>query len=197
MDCRKVGKLIFDLRKEKGMTQNELADAMNISDRTISKWERGIGCPDVSLLYELSNILGINVEKILLGDLTLNMVNSGNIRKIRFYVCPICNNILFSTGETEMYCCGRKISPLLLQEATLGHETVVEDIENDRYIKFTHEMTKEHYLSFIAYVSFDRILLIKLYPEQTAEVRFTKMHGGQIYFYCNKHGLMKQANTLM
>lgn len=179
------------------MTQKGLADAMNISDRTISKWERGIGCPDVSLLHELSNILGINIEKILLGDLTPNMVNSGNIRKIRFYVCPICNNILFSTGETEMYCCGRKIAPLLLQEAILGHETVVEDIENDRYIKFTHEMTKEHYLSFIAYVSFDRILLIKLYPEQTAEVRFTKMHDGQIYFYCNKHRLMKQANTLM
>ena len=68
MDCSKVGNLIYTLRTEKGMTQKALANAMNISDRTISKWERGAGCPDVSLLRELSDILGVNIEKILLGE---------------------------------------------------------------------------------------------------------------------------------
>lgn len=63
MDCSKVGNLIYTLRTEKGMTQKALANAMNISDRTISKWERGAGCPDVSLLRELSDILGVNIEK--------------------------------------------------------------------------------------------------------------------------------------
>lgn len=63
MDCSKVGNLIYTLRTEKGMTQKALANAMNISDRTISKWERGAGCPDVSLLRELSDILEVNIEK--------------------------------------------------------------------------------------------------------------------------------------
>jgi transcriptional regulator with XRE-family HTH domain len=68
MDCGKVGKLILYLRKEKNMTQKEVADAMKISDKTISKWERGLGCPDVSLLSELSHILGVNIEKIRGGN---------------------------------------------------------------------------------------------------------------------------------
>ena len=85
MDCDKVGKLLLSLRKEMGLTQKALAGAMNISDRTISKWERGIGCPDVSLLRELSQILGVNIEKILLGDLEPNETDGGNMKKIRFY----------------------------------------------------------------------------------------------------------------
>ena len=53
MDNRKVGELIYHLRKEKQLTQKQLADQMNISDRTISKWERGCGCPDVTLLQSI------------------------------------------------------------------------------------------------------------------------------------------------
>jgi transcriptional regulator with XRE-family HTH domain len=56
MDNSKVGELIYRLRKEKGLTQKQLADQMNISDRTISKWERGYGCPDVTLLPSLSTL---------------------------------------------------------------------------------------------------------------------------------------------
>ena len=52
MDCSKIGKLIYNLRKEKDMTLKQIADLMNISDKTISKWERGLGCPDISLLPE-------------------------------------------------------------------------------------------------------------------------------------------------
>ena len=63
MDCNKVGKLISDLRKEQKMTQKQLADALNISDKAISKWERGLGCPDVSLWQDLSQIFGVNIEK--------------------------------------------------------------------------------------------------------------------------------------
>lgn len=72
MDCSKVGNLIRALRNEKAMTQRQLADAMNISDKTISKWERGLGCPDVSLLPELSSLLGVDIEKILSGELNPN-----------------------------------------------------------------------------------------------------------------------------
>lgn len=65
MDCKKIGSLIYELRKDKNMTQKQIADLMNISDKTISKWERGLGCPDISLLPELSQILGVSIDQIL------------------------------------------------------------------------------------------------------------------------------------
>ncbi|SNS31110.1 Helix-turn-helix [Anaerovirgula multivorans] len=189
MDCNKVGKLILGLRKEKGMTQKQLADAMNISDKAISKWERGLGCPDVALLYELSEVLGVNIEKILLGNLEPNDADGGNMKKIKFYVCPTCGNILTATGEAEVSCCGRKLVPLIPKPSDEMHRLVVEKVEDDFYVTFTHEMSKTHYLSFIAYIACDRILLIKLYPEQGGEVRFPRMYGEKIYFCCSKHGL--------
>lgn len=193
MDCSKVGKLILNLRKEKEMTQKELADAMNISDRTISKWERGMGCPDVSLLRELADILGVNIEKILLGDLEPNKADGGNMKKAKFYVCPTCGNALFGTGAAEISCCGRKLSPLVLQREYSAHEITIDEVENDLYMTLQHEMTKQHFISFAAYVSYDRILFVKLYPEQAPEIRFPKTGRGELYFYCNQHGLMKYS----
>jgi len=189
MDCNKIGKLILGLRKENKMTQEQLADAMNISDKTISKWERGLGCPDISLLNELSKILGVNIERILLGNLKPNDMDGGNMKKIKFYRCYNCGNILTATGETEVSCCGRKLTPLSPKLADGIHKLKVEEVEEDLFITFTHEMNKAHYISFVAYVTYDRMLLIKLYPEQNGEVRFPKMHGGKIYFCCNQHGL--------
>ncbi len=194
MDCDKVGKLILSLRKENRMTQKELADAMNISDKTISKWERGLGCPDVSLLRELSEILGVNIERILLGNLEPNDADGGNMKKIKFYVCSNCGNILTATGETEVSCCGRKLVPLVPKPADEIHKLTIEEVEDDFYITFTHEMSKKHYISFIAYINCDRVLLIRLYPEQNGEVRFPKMYGGKIYFCCNQHGLWVSNN---
>lgn len=193
MDCNKVGKLILSLRKEKNMTQKQLADILNISDKTISKWERGLGCPDVSLLHELSKALEVNIDKILLGNLEPNDADGGNMKKIKFYVCPNCGNILTSTGEAEISCCGRKLMPLIPKPADEMHRLTVEEIENDYYITFNHDMTKNHYINFVACVGYDRILLIKLYPEQGGEVRFPKMHRGKIYFCCSNHGLWVNA----
>lgn len=189
MDCTKVGKLIFDLRKEKGMTQRQLAEAMNISDKTISKWERGLGCPDITLLHELSDILKVNIEKILLGDLEPNNMDGGNMKKLKFYLCPNCGNVITATGEAELSCCGRKIAPSVPKPADEEHYLKVENIENDFYITFSHEMQKEHYISFIAYVAYDKVLFVKLYPEQGGEVRIPRLHGGKLYFGCSKHGL--------
>ncbi|MFA9466298.1 MAG: helix-turn-helix domain-containing protein [Velocimicrobium sp.] len=189
MDCNKVGNLILKIRKEKGMTQKQLADAMNISDKTISKWERGLGCPDVSLLRELSDVLCINIEKILLGTLEPNDADRGNMKRIKFYLCPTCGNTITTTGETEVSCCGRKLVPLIPKPADDMHRLKVEEVEDDFYITFHHEMSKKHYLCFIAYVTCDRIFLIKLYPEQSGEVRFQKMKGGTLYYCCSNHGL--------
>ena len=189
MDCSKVGGLIGYLRKEKNMTQKEVADRLNISDKTISKWERGRGCPDVSLLAELSNLFGVNIEKILLGDLIPNDTDGGNMKRIKFYVCSNCNNVITGTGEAEISCCGRKLEPLIAKAVDEEHKTTIEEIENDLYVTIEHEMSKTHYISFVAYVAYDRVLLIKLYPEQNAELRFPKMKAGKLFIYCNQHGL--------
>lgn len=189
MDCIKVGKLISALRKENKMTQKQLADRMNISDKTISKWERGLGCPDVSLLHELSDILKVNIEKILSGDLESNDTDGGNMKKIKFFICSQCGNIITSTNESEVSCCGRKLTALVAKPQDEEHHIDVENIEEDYYITFKHEMTKQHYISFIAYVTCDKVLFAKLYPEQGSEIRFPRLYGGKFYFGCSQHGL--------
>jgi len=185
------------LRKEKGMTQKQVADKMNISDKTISKWERGLGCPDISLLNELSMIFEIDIEKLLEGEIETNPNDSGNFRRIKFYVCPSCGNIINNTGNSKISCCGRKLSPLIAKASDEMHEAIIEDAEGEYYITFTHEMRKNHFISFVAYVTTDRVLLIKLYPEQMPSVRIPKLNGGKLkqrnsgnlYYYCNRHGL--------
>lgn len=189
MDCSKTGKIILELRKEKGMTQKQLADAINISDKTVSKWERGLGCPDVSLLGELSEVLEVNVEKLLGGCLDKNETDGGNMKKLKFYVCPECGNIMTSTGKSEISCCGRKLSELTAVKADENHGVKIEVTDDESYVVFDHEMTKQHFISFVAYSTCDRLTMVRLYPEQNAEVRFPRLRGGRLYFYCNEHGL--------
>jgi len=191
VDSNKIGKLIFDLRIEKNMTQKELADAMNISDRTISKWERGIGCPDISLLNELADILEVNVENILNGNLLENNNKGDKVEKVKFYICPNCSNVLFSNNAIDISCCSRKLKELNVNNFIKNHEVLIEEVENDYFITIDHEMSKEHFISFVAFVGYDRVLLIRLYPEQNAQLRFPKMFGNKIYAYCTEHGLWK------
>lgn len=197
MDTIKVGALLLQLRKEKGMTQKQIANLMNLSDKAISKWERGLGCPDVSLLRELSNLYGVNIEQILEGELEGNHMDSGNLKRVKFYVCPNCANMINNTGNATITCCGRKLSPQVAKPVDQEHIPVIEETEDEYVISFHHEMTKAHYISFLAYVTSDRILMIKLYPEQEPQVRVNKLHGGRIghrhsgklYYFCNQHGL--------
>ena len=90
MDCKKVGQLILKLRDEKGLTQKQVADSLNISNKTVSKWECGMGCPDVTLWTELSEVLGADILKLLEGELKPNKPDIGKIEKVKFYVCPSC-----------------------------------------------------------------------------------------------------------
>lgn len=196
MDCKKIGQLILQLRNEKGLTQKEVAEALNISDKTVSKWERGLGCPDVSLLRELSQLFGVTVEKILLGTLDPNTLEGGNMKRIKFYVCPACHNMINSTGDVDVSCCGRTLEPLIPQKLDDEHQISIETIEHDYFITFDHEMKKDHHISFAAYVTFDRVLIIRLYPEQAAHVRFPKMSRGQLYFYCQEDGLFIEKKVI-
>lgn len=192
MDCEKTGKLLYSLRKEKNMTQKQIADLMNISDKTISKWERGLGCPDVSLLPELSQIFGVNIEEILLGKIVLNETVGGNMKKLTFYVCPQCNNLLTATGDASISCCGKKLEGLAAQKADEQHQLMIEPVEDELYITSTHEMTKEHYITFAAFVTGDKVFVVKQYPEWNLSFRFHKLGHGKLYFHCSKHGLFYQ-----
>jgi DNA-binding XRE family transcriptional regulator len=189
MDCVKIGNLIARLRKEKKLTQKNIADALGIQSKTVSKWECGLGCPDLSLWPELSAILGVDMKQMMEGEITPNKPDSGNIDKVRFYVCPSCGNILFSTGSASIFCCGRKVDHLIPAEASASIKFTVEDVDTDYFITFDHPMTKEHYISFVAYVKTDRVFFKRLYPEQSPTCRFPQTQGGKLYVYCVEHGL--------
>lgn len=85
MDNKKIGKIIAKRRKEKGLTQNDLADILSVSNKTISKWETGGGLPDISLLIDLSKALDISIDDLLQGNdvesATINYDKSFLIRK--------------------------------------------------------------------------------------------------------------------
>ena len=193
MDHTKIGKLIYTLRKEKGLTQLQLAEAMHISDKTVSKWERGLGCPDISLLCELSKILNVDLSELLRGQLTSNDILGGSMKRIKFYVCPNCGNILTALSDTAISCCGKKLLPLELKKADAADRLSVEIIENEFFISANHEMTKEHYISFVALITDDTLILRKQYPEWDLQARIPFFAHGQLVWYCTRHGLFCQS----
>ncbi len=62
---KSIGETIASLRKQKGMTQNELAEKMNVTDKAVSKWERDLSCPDINTISKLADILDVSVEELL------------------------------------------------------------------------------------------------------------------------------------
>ena len=83
MNAEKTGFLIYELRNRKGLTQKELAEQCNVTDKAVSKWERGEGCPDVTVLPKLAEVFGVEVESIMNGELPVSQDVSG--KKIKDY----------------------------------------------------------------------------------------------------------------
>lgn len=189
MDTVKIGKLIAELRKEKNLTQKNIADELGVQSKTVSKWECGLGCPDLSLWPGLSDILGVDIIQMMEGEITPNKPDVGNIDRVRFYVCPSCGNILISTGSASIFCCGKKLEYILPMGSAEAIKITVEEMDTDYYITFDHPMTKEHYISFVALVKSDRVFFNRLYPEQSPTTRFPIIAGGKLYIYCVKDGL--------
>ena len=179
------------LREDKGLTQTALADLIGVSSKAISKWETSKGLPDISLIEPLSKALGVSVMELMSGDTVINKNTSSNILFSKFYVCPICGNVIHTTGATVVSCCGITLPPLEAEDIDSDHTVTIEPVENEQFITVHHPMTKSHFISFMAYVTSDRINFIKLYPEGNAETRMQFRGRGYLYIYCNKHGLMK------
>ena len=189
MDQEKVGGIIKTLRKDKGMTQLELALCLNVTDRAVSKWERGLGCPDISLLTKLSDKFSVDIGSIIDGDMDENEKRSGNMKKTKFYVCPICGNIITASENTNVSCCGRKLEGLE-EKKNLDEEMKIERVDGtELYISSSHPMTKDDYISFFSYVTSDSLLLKKLYPEWGVDIRFPWLGHGKIMWYSEKEGL--------
>ena len=192
MDQEKTGKLIRALRTQRGLTQKTLAEAVGVGDKAVSKWERGLGCPDVSLLPELSRVLGVRLESLLSGELDANDQERGNMKKLRFYVCPDCGNMITSTTQAEVSCCGKTLPPLEPQKAEGGDKLSVEKIDGSWFISSPHPMDKDHYVSFAALLTGDTLFLRRLYPEWDLQTRIPCIGHGILLWYCTKHGLFKQ-----
>ena len=192
MNTYVTGSAIKRLREAKQLTQSELGDQLGVSSKTISKWETAKGFPDISLIEPLSKALGISIPELLSGEQIINRNLSCNMLRTKFYVCPICGNIIHASGDAMISCCGITLPALEPEEPDEAHLPLIEPVEDEQFITVHHEMTKDHYLSFAAVVTSDRIQLVKFYPEGNAEVRFKRRGRGILYIYCNRHGLMKQ-----
>lgn len=186
-----TGNTIKNLREKKGFTQSQLAEILGVSDKAVSKWENAKGLPDITLIEPLASALSVSVMELISGNTVINKNTSSNILRSKFYVCPICNNIIRTTGDSVVSCCGITLPPLEAEEPDDNHKINIEKVEDEYFITINHDMTKTHYISFIAYLTSDRVQFVKLYPEGNAETRINPRGSGYLYIYCNKHGLMR------
>ncbi len=193
MDSYITGQTIKNLREKKGLTQLQLAQRLGVSDKAVSKWENAKGLPDITLIEPLSNALSVSVMELMSGDMIINKNVSGNMLRSKFYACPLCGNVIRTMGDALISCCGITLPPLEADEADDGHRISIERVEDEHFITINHPMTKEHYISFMCYVTTDREQMVKLYPEGNAEARLNFRGRGYVYIYCNKHGLMKKS----
>lgn len=187
-----TGATIRQLRERRSLTQSALGEVIGVSSKTVSKWETGKGLPDISLLQPLAQALGISVIELMNGEQIANQNLSANMLRGKFYVCPICNNVIFSTGNAVVSCCGITLPALEAEDTDSDHAITVEQVEDEHFITVHHPMTKSHFLSFIAFVTTDRLQMVKLYPEGEAQTRLQLRGMGCLYYYCNHHGLFRK-----
>ena len=187
-----TGAMIRALRERNHLTQEELAKRILVSGKTVSKWETGQGFPDISLLEPLAKALGISVIELLSGEQIQNRNRAFNMIKSHFYVCPVCGNVIRSTGEALISCCGITLPPLSPEPADEDHRIRTERVEDEVFVSIDHPMTKDHFISFIAAMSDTSIHFVKLYPEGNPETRFKISRVRYLYACCNRHGLFRQ-----
>ena len=184
-----TGAVIKELREKNKMTQLQLAEKLGVTDKTISKWETAKGYPDITLLEPIAEAFRISVTELISGTPIQNANVSANMLKSRFYVCPVCGNVIHSMGEASIHCHGIQLTPLEAEPSDEGHMIFIERVEDEYYVRIDHSMTKEHYISLVAAVGSDDIQMVKLYPEGNAEARFKIRGVRRIFVYCNRDGL--------
>lgn len=188
-----TGAVIRELREKNKMTQLQLAERLGVSDKTVSKWETAKGYPDITLLEPIAEVFKISVTELISGNTVHNANVSANMLRSKFYVCPVCGNVIHSMGEAAIQCHGILLTPLEAEPADERHMLSIERVEDEYYVRIDHSMTKEHYISFAAAASSDQVQMVKLYPEGNAEARFKIRGVRRIFYYCNRDGLFSSS----
>ena len=192
MNTYVTGMAIKNLREKRGMTQAELAEKIGVSSKTVSKWETAKGLPDITLLQPLAQALGISVIELMNGEHITNRNVSANLLRSKFHVCPICGNVIHAMGNALVSCCGVTLPAMDAEEGDEDHAMTIERVEDEHFLTIRHPMTKAHFISFVAFVTCDRVQLVKLYPEGNPETRMQLRGMGYLYWYCNRHGLFRR-----
>lgn len=188
-----TGAVIRELREKNKMTQLQLAERLGVSDKTVSKWETAKGYPDITLLEPIAEVFKISVTELISGNTVHNANVSANMLRSKFYVCPVCGNVIHSMGEAAIHCHGILLTPLEAEPADERHMLSVERVEDEYYVRIDHSMTKDHYISFAAAASSDQVQMVKLYPEGNAQARFKIRGVRRIFYYCNRDGLFSRS----
>ena len=129
-----TGTMIRRLRENRKMTQHQLAEKLNVSDKAISKWENGRGYPDIALIEPLSAALGVSIIELFAGEDVVNTNRAFNMLRMKFHVCPICGNLIQSTGEAVISCCGIVLPDLEEEPEDASHHLHVERMEDEYYV---------------------------------------------------------------
>lgn len=191
MNPEKTGLIIKNARIKKGLTQKQLADAISVTDKAICKWETGRGCPDITLLSQLSRILEIDIQSILRGELVKNKSIAGNMNRIKFYRCPTCGNLVTSVKEIEISCCGNKLPFAEAHQSNDAKYTpIIKEFDGQYSVSFNHPMTKDDYIANIITVQYDKILVINLFAEQEAVVTLPQIEGLRMFLITSRDGLI-------
>ena len=188
-----TGTMIRRLRESRNMTQHQLAEMISVSDKAVSKWETGRGYPDISLVEPLAEALGVSIIELFSGEDVVNTNRSFNMQRMKLYVCPICGNLIQSTGEAVVSCCGIVLPALEAEPEDENHRLHFEKVEDEYYVTVPHDMSKSHYISYIMALKDDGWEIIKLYPEGNAEARFKICKTKCFCYFCNKHGLFRTS----
>lgn len=187
-----TGAVIKALREKNKMTQLQFSEILGVSDKTVSKWETGKGYPDITLLEPIADAFRISVTELISGNTVQNANVSANMIRSNFYICPVCGNVIHSIGQAVINCHGVQLMPSVAEDTDEDHKIFIERIEDEYYVSIEHNMSKNHYISFIAALSSDSIQLVKLYPEGSPDARFKIRGVKSIFYYCNKDGLFRR-----
>lgn len=191
MNAEKTGNLIRSLRIKKGLTQKELAHMICVTDKAVCKWEKGRGCPNITLISQLSKVLEVDIQSILQGYLDKNKKIGENMNHLKFYKCPTCGNLVTSIKSVELSCCGNKLSPVSAQtRSDPEYQPVIQEFDGQYTIKFNHPMTKSNYISQVIVVRYDQIMTVNLYAESEAIITIPQVRGIRLFVITNKSELI-------
>ena len=191
MNAKKTGSLIRSLRIKKGLTQKELAQMICVTDKAVCKWEKGRGCPNITLISQLSKVLEVDIQSILQGYLDKNKKIGENMNHLKFYKCPTCGNLVTSIKSVELSCCGNKLSPVSAQtRSEPEYQPVIQEFDGQYSIKFNHPMTKSDYISQVIVVRYDQSMTVNLYAESEAIITIPQVRGIRLFVITNKSELI-------